>query len=717
MRRRDFLQASATLPILGAIGFPRAASAQGVPENSITVSDASGEGISNCPLRIARPFIRGEIHGIPQAVIEGNPVPTQVDVKTRWPDGSVQHAILSFIILRLHGDTPLKIGFAPQSAAPEPAIDPAQFLAPRFNFDAQIQITRDGKTEAVSARKMLEDGSFVTWCKGPIATTLILADHSVRRKYDFGFESLRPIRPIFHATFWPSIGQVFVRAVAENSNTESLQDVEYDVRLTAGHESPGEMFRQAGIIHQAGTRWTRRFWIGANHLPQLDIDHNIAYLAATRAFPNFDSSLRIPEGVLAETYNKWLAKPRNLYDRGDWMKGMGSSGGRDDIGPYTGYEGKWLLSGDRRMLEIVETQADLAGAWPLQVREGNAQKRYDRAQKVSALGRPISIFARPSLWLLDDRDKSNPQDSVPVHGARITVPGSHPWEGWDVDNAHTPDPYSALYTLTGDYFALEQLQLWVSALALRFDPGYKGPAPSGGIFDQVRGDAWGLRDRVHAATLSPDGTPEKQYFRGLIDDAVAYWEGAHNIHGTQFDGTPLWTFARGRWPADNPLHVFGENPKDKSNTPDILNLSEVGTAAPLWQTYLLIFELGRAREQGYPTGALLSYCAKVLTGQFAESATYNPYNIARLSVGVRDREGRYFKTWTEALRSYNDPVPPPKFVYDPCDGYSLYAYGASTMIVHEPGGAAAYEWLRDHVYEPMRQEIGNCGKWAYLPRP
>jgi hypothetical protein len=716
MRRRDFLLASASLPFVGGIWIGDRANAQAPVENSITLHGSLG-GSSNCPIRIARPFVRGEIQSAAQAVMEGRPIPTQCDVKTRWPDGSVQHAILSFIVPRLAGGA-IKIKFANQSAALDADVDKAGLLAPRFDFDAQIHITRAGKSEFASARKMLTDGSFLSWCKGPIATTLILADHSVRRAYDFGFEPSRPIRPIFHATFWPTINKVFVRAIAENSNSEALQDVQYDVRVSAGMKKTQNVLEQEGVIHSAATRWTHRFWLGDDVTSALDIDHNVAYLAATRAFPNFDPSMRIPEEDLARKYEIFLTKSRNLYGRGLWMKGMGSTGGRDEIGPYTSQEAMWMFSGDHRMFEVVATQADLAAAWPLQVREGDPRKRFDRKGSISALGRPLSVFARPTLWLFDQRDKSAPDDKVEVHGERI-IPPKIPGEGgkWQVDDAHHPDPYSALYTLTGDYFALEQLQLWAAALALEFDPGYKGPAPSGAILGQLRGYAWHLRDRAHAAFLSPDGSPEKEYFRALIDDAVAFWEGMHNIRGTRFEGTPLWMFARTHRPVDNPLHAFIENPKvEGKSSSSPLNLDVVSSAVPLWQNYMMIFELGRAREQGFPTAALLSWSAKVLTGQFAEGDSYSPYNVQQYSTGIRDRQGNYFKTWTDTLRGYKNPTPATRIKPDACDGYAVYAYGASTMIAHEPGGAAAYEWLRNHVYEPLKDRMVTCPKWAYLPR-
>lgn len=95
IRRRTFLLATASLAAFPLLSRASLAAAAGV-ENAITLRGGAG----NYPVRIGRPFMRGEIAQAPQAVVGGAAVPTQADVKTRWPDGSVKHAILSFVLPR-----------------------------------------------------------------------------------------------------------------------------------------------------------------------------------------------------------------------------------------------------------------------------------------------------------------------------------------------------------------------------------------------------------------------------------------------------------------------------------------------------------------------------------------------------------------------------------------------------------------------------------------
>ena len=68
-----------------------------------------------------------------------------------------------------------------------------------------------------------------------------------------------------------------------------------------------------------------------------------------------------------------------LYDAGLWTRYMPTTGGRSEIGPYPDWQVCWLYSGDAHMFALVEGMAELAGAWPMHVREGNPAKRFDVA--------------------------------------------------------------------------------------------------------------------------------------------------------------------------------------------------------------------------------------------------------------------------------------------------------------------------------------------------
>src|SRR5262249_28373135 len=156
----------------------------------------------------------------------------------------------------------------------------------------------------------------------------------------------------------------------------------------------------------------------------------------------------------------------------------------------------------------------------------------------------LSITARPTVFLHSGNSYINYQYTDPAD--KIVPIGSMSDGGWIADVAHQPDYFSPVYTLTGDYFYLEELYFWAAwrAASTNWTNAYpygRGPTgDTGGIYDEVRGDAWTLRNRAQTAFLAPDGIPEKTYFTRLTNDAIAVWEGTLNLTGTAFQGNASW---------------------------------------------------------------------------------------------------------------------------------------------------------------------------------
>jgi hypothetical protein len=99
------------------------------------------------------------------------------------------------------------------------------------------------------------------------------------------------------------------------------------------------------------------------------------------------------------------------------------------------------------------------------------------------------------------------------------------------------------------------MQQWAAWNAAKDNPEYrKGPW---GVFgDQIRGNAWIARSYAHAIFLSPDGSPEKGYFTGKLNNTMAAWEGSMDIRNGHFYNDPryrpMWDMGRA-WHGPNAL--------------------------------------------------------------------------------------------------------------------------------------------------------------------
>src|SRR3989338_5473458 len=145
------------LPVQPILGEEIEGGRDGNPNNFITITEKAGQTSTNYPIQIGRVFIRGEIANYPQVLLDGTPVITQSDVKTRWPDGSAKHVIMSFYIPQLISNQQVIATFQNQQTGNNQTfLTQAQMLGEQYNFGATIRLTGPGpSTVSASARIML----------------------------------------------------------------------------------------------------------------------------------------------------------------------------------------------------------------------------------------------------------------------------------------------------------------------------------------------------------------------------------------------------------------------------------------------------------------------------------------------------------------------------------------------------------------------------------
>ena len=157
------------------------------------------------PFTISRVFDQGEFPECVQAAIRGELVITQCDVKNRWPDGSLRHAVITFPA-ELPAGKYMQVDFYPQACVePFGWFSRDEVLA---HFDgkwgAVLTATakvREGAKASYTAdvRKILRawdgqesDTGVRYWLKGPWVTQMIVEDTSAALPYDFGWKNDLP---------------------------------------------------------------------------------------------------------------------------------------------------------------------------------------------------------------------------------------------------------------------------------------------------------------------------------------------------------------------------------------------------------------------------------------------------------------------------------------------------------------------------------------------
>jgi hypothetical protein len=628
-RRLDETACCAVKWMVAALVQVLVAAAADAQPNSITINELSGSAQSNRPFTISRTFASGEIQNFPQARVGGSAVLTQADVKTRWPDGSVRHAMVSFSASLSQGGS-ITVDFVNQSTGNNSGfLDKNAIL--NFNGGNWGGVIQTSLGSA-NVRTMLQNwdgtdtginGSGVRyWLKGPVVTQVIVEDRSTTLAYDFGSTSHKSLHPIFVVTLYPGHASgVKVEYILENMWTTKLQDESFSLTLFTGNPATNNVYTKNTFTHYAKTRWRKVFWSGTSLEKtsggswKIKVDHNLPYLVKTKAIPNFD--LTRSSNANGSGYSTAF----DINESGEWLKYMPQTGGRRDIGLFPEWYLEYLYSMHPGMLSVMIGNAEVSGYVPIHLRESNPNLMFDSGKAVNAFGRHYSKDAHPL------------GDGIVTVG---TVSGSH---GWTPDTAHQASFAYIPYLITGDWYFLEEIQQW-SAHDLFGSTGnsrfYQDHNDWSYVRDQTRGVAWRLRTIAHAAVGSPDGSAEKAYHTQKVLNNIAIREGMHDIRDGAFFNTARdrwdWGYFVASWYVDvaNPTQ-HRPNPLNLVNIDEYAASGQINPAvakyldAP-WQHNYLLIVVGHLEELGFPIAAVRREMSKPLINQLLNPG-YNPWLV------------------------------------------------------------------------------------------
>jgi hypothetical protein len=437
---------------------------------------------------------------------------------------------------------------------------------------------------------------------------------------------------------------------------------------------------------------------------------------------------------------------------------MGVAGAHDYIAPYPQWATMWLYTGDWRLRQMSLGMADLAAAYPANLRESDPTRRLSRGDPTglnpsTGLGRVVSTADRKTLDTDGNRLVSY---GVPTDNAKRVGPMAGASWVWDTD--HQPSPFYPPYILTGDPWYLDEMYSWASFGAAF--PNYstdqvygRGPTGAyGGFPGDVRAEAWVGRNRAEAAFAAPDSAPEKAFLTYLTNDMLARWEGGLGITGTAYDGSAIkiWGAKYGNPNSDNggpfsrhapPLHNW-ESSCNPTGAPcpvvtsnercNVFVTAAVGTYSAPWNQWYLQYALGRIAELGYAAKPLAEW-----TGQYAIdiiNSSGHPDLVALYEMPVEQRGGGFFTTWAavEGAITSSALTNNPRYASvcgNPAgglaqyfaanlnaDGRQVWLTPGVAMLVDQgaPGAAAAWRWWKTAVYVKV-PDFSHDPKWAIVP--
>ncbi|MBX9750783.1 MAG: hypothetical protein K5Q68_14445 [Roseococcus sp.] len=496
----------------------------------------------------------------------GAALPTQMDVRSRHPDGSVRLAQIAIACPALADGALAACQMRAEAREAGAALE-----LPRAGRSAHIEIQSGGQVWRADLLQGFPGADL--WQSGPLA----IQGRVARPVPLGGIASLRLVADVALR----ADGTLWVEAWLRNdvAMRPNGGEVAYAVRLRLD----GRVALEAEIRRQHQyTGWGRLLGStqsGPAPQPPL-IRHDAGYLADAGAVARYGLTAGIEPALLARMAGAMAAPGWSapLGPRGI-TQDMRQTGGRADIGPATMPQAAWLISGDRRAAGFALGQAEAAGSIPWHF--------FD-----SARGAWMDTIRWPGLWT-DGRGGPAPGGLAQPISAET---------GWVTDSAHQPDLSFIPYLLTGRRALLDNLQAQAAWAVLSQWPAAAARGAGEGVNvvrgNQVRGAAWSLRQLENAAWASPDADRHRPWLRASAD---ANWAWITSR-------IPAWTAEQGE--------AHGRIPGEYG-TPGVM---------PPWQQDYFASTAAIAAQRGDPQArAVLGWMTNFLVGRFkAEARGFPP---------------------------------------------------------------------------------------------
>jgi hypothetical protein len=600
--------------------------------------------------------------GAARDAVQVGKLPTQTDVKVRWPDGSIRFAVVSANIPAA-GTSPIVSATAPVRST-TPAAKPV----------VTVTLTIGGRPFVATLPAAPTD----LWLDGP----LVSEGRAVIAPGGHPF-----LRVIFDLRSYATGGSR-VDVTVENCLDDSAADeVTYDAAIAIGDN---QVFQQTNVNHKYLARWRKVFAIGT--LQESAVTPDTAPFVAARAVPPYLSTVVSPSPSLKSAGVSGTGF--DILDFGDLTVPMNAHSGRPELAPYPDWTAQFLVHKTPAQRAYVLRHGELAGSWGIHVRNADGSM-----PSIDAPGN--------GYYWLDARWKDPGNLSGGFTGPRGHL--EHRAEPGDM--AHQPSLAFVPYLMTGDRFFADEVAYWANFCLIgsfASDDNRKGPQ---GLLigNEVRGIGWALRNLGDAAAYLPDSSPMKTYLASKV------W--ANLTHLDQYAATyqsgPVQTLFPGRRPEDG---VAQYQP---------FMWISLWEQAYLGWAVDRVMDHGLVTTYNFANGGatIRNRIARLQLALFTNAQwpkdpqRQAPYLLAAGTWGP-DRKLTYFQTFSEvATATFSVPTPSrPDFVR-PFEGYYGPEARLLLRITEKLGDAGALDQiaaLMADVFEnvSMRDDLNKRSGWA-----
>ncbi len=435
----------------------------------------------------------------------------QATVKTRWPDGSVQFALLAGRA-DLQANVPLKIDLISGTSSASGALLTETDLANQgtnalisFQGIGSAQLSNlIGQTGSFdSSRQQWRAGKVMDWIQGPEMSSWI---------YSSPMGSDPSLSAWFEVRFWQG-GDVEILPWIENGYllktgiTQKVGTASVTISGTSRFSQSLTVLNHTRTVLCSGTTFS--YWLGAD--PKVTPRHDTAYLQKSKLVPTYGVQTPSSSGLFSQ-----LSTSFTPFAQSNFPDVIGMAGYSSSIGLLPEWDAAFLTSGaDPRALTAVVINAYAAGRYGIHLRDEKTN-------------RPLRYSSYPNLVLdggglgVTDTGSSTTNSYTP--GVSGGVPPY--WK-----TSHAPSVGFMAYLTLGRFYFMEQSQFAATLVFLKQNDNSRKFTQ--GIFETragantTRGAAWALRTQLHALLVTPDSDPLKSEFSNTINNNINYYYGRY----------------------------------------------------------------------------------------------------------------------------------------------------------------------------------------------
>ncbi|MFG6416565.1 hypothetical protein ACG02S_21955 [Roseateles sp. DC23W] len=436
------------------------------PSSTSTASHftvSAGAGVTQAPFTLGYAFRNGEIPAGQSAIASIAGV--QVQVKNRWPDGSLKFALLSGVATLTSGQAITVQMSAGKAATSTTAVTLAQLKS--AGMTAEVGAGAFGKATWSDSDW---ESPQSTWVNGPQMSSWIYRKPVGADKHLVAWLEVRCyVNGAVEILPWIENGFIQVASPRNCNSTYTflLNGVQRFARtIDLPHHSRTPLLEGTMLSH----------WLGSD--PGTVARQSRHALQASELVPSYHGELKPGAPAVARLPSTFVP-----LQQGSYSPGMGNTGYQAAIGLLPEWDVSFLASDELDVTyRAVQRNAYSAGRYPLHYRDEATQ-------------RPLRFSDHPNL--------STNSSTKLIFPARESGTAAQHW-----DIPHHPSVGYVAYLATGRFYFLEQLQFAATRNFLGQVDNQR--QYSRGIFlsasgaATTRGAAWAIRTLAQAAVATPD---------------------------------------------------------------------------------------------------------------------------------------------------------------------------------------------------------------------